>query len=206
MQRGEAGQAKTPNVLFLFSDQQRWDTVGCYGEPLGNCLNLTPNLDRLAAEGVRFQNAYSVQPVCGPARTCIQTGRWPTEIACYVNDRMLPPGQKCVAEYFNDAGYETAYVGKWNLASQYTYSGDYDDPRRIDFGIKPVPSQLRGGYKDYWVAADLLESTSHGYGGVLFDGTLQKREFIGYRADALTDYALAYLERPRSKPFFLFIS
>ena len=60
-----------PNIVFLFSDQQRWDTCGCYGQP----LPVTPNLDRMAAEGVRFEHAFTCQPVCGPARAALQTGR-----------------------------------------------------------------------------------------------------------------------------------
>ena len=52
------------NIIFYFSDQQRWDTCGCFGQP----LNITPNLDKLAAEGVKFDNAFSPQPVCGPCR------------------------------------------------------------------------------------------------------------------------------------------
>ena len=57
-----------PNIVFLFSDQQRWDTCGCYGQP----LPVTPNLDRMAAEGVRFEHAFTCQPVCGPARAALE--------------------------------------------------------------------------------------------------------------------------------------
>jgi uncharacterized sulfatase len=53
-----------PNILFLFSDQQRWDTCGCYGQP----LDITPNLDELSKEGVRFENVFTCQPLCGPAQ------------------------------------------------------------------------------------------------------------------------------------------
>ena len=67
---------RQPNIVFVFSDQQRWDTVGCYGQE----LNVTPNLDRMAAEGIRFENAFTCQPVCGPARACLQTGKYATEV------------------------------------------------------------------------------------------------------------------------------
>lgn len=63
-----------PNIVFYFTDQQRWDTMGCYGQR----LDVTPNLDRIAGEGVRFENAFTNLPVCGPARACLQTGRWGT--------------------------------------------------------------------------------------------------------------------------------
>ena len=62
------------NIIFYFSDQQRWDTCGCFGQP----LNVTPNLDKLAEEGVKFDNAFSPQPVCGPCRALFQTGKYPT--------------------------------------------------------------------------------------------------------------------------------
>ena len=62
------------NIIFYFTDQQRWDTCGCFGQP----LDITPNLDRLAREGVKFDNAFSPQPVCGPCRALFQTGRYAT--------------------------------------------------------------------------------------------------------------------------------
>lgn len=191
------------NVVFIFSDQQRWDTVSCYNQPLGARFNLTPNLDRLAEEGARFDNAFTCQPVCGPARACIQTGKYPTRLGCQINDRMLPPGEKTIAQYFNEAGYETAYVGKWHLASHKSFE---HGPDSVDYKIKAIPPEYRGGYQDYWVAADVLEFTSHGYGGYMFDGGQNKREWEGYRVDATTDFALDYLRRPKDKPFFLFIS
>ena len=192
-----------PNVLFLFSDQQRWDTVSCYGQPLGSHFQLTPNLDALAAEGTRFDGAMTCQPVCGPARASIQTGKYPTAIGCEVNDRMLPLSEKGIASYFNEAGYETAYVGKWHLASDHSFP---PGPYSVDHKVTAIPPAYRGGYRDFWLAADVLEFTSHGYGGYMFDGDGNKREFTGYRADATTDFALEYLRKPKEKPFFLFVS
>jgi hypothetical protein len=61
---GKRQNMKRPNIVLLFADQQRWDTCGCYGQS----LDITPNLDRMADEGVRFENAFTCQPVCGPAR------------------------------------------------------------------------------------------------------------------------------------------
>lgn len=192
-----------PNVVFLFSDQQRYDTVSCYHQPLGERFHLTPNLDQLAAEGTLFENAMTCQPVCGPARACIQTGKYPSVIGCEVNDRMLPLTEKGIAHYFNEAGYETAYVGKWHLASHHSFAKREDS---VDYKTTAVPEEYRGGYKDFWVVADVLEFTSHGYGGYLFDKDGRKREFEHYRADATTDFALEYLRREKKAPFFLFVS
>ena len=76
-------EQKQPNVLFFFVDQQRWDTVGAYGQPLA----VTPNLDAMAREGVLFRNAFTCQPVCGPARACLQTRKWATEVGMHRGHR-----------------------------------------------------------------------------------------------------------------------
>ncbi len=199
----ETKTGKRPNIIFLFSDQQRYDTISCYKEALGASFDLTPNLDQLAEEGTLFTSAFTCQPVCGPARACIQTGVYPDALGCQINDRMLPEDRQTIADYFNEAGYETAYVGKWHLASQYSFE---DDPRKIDNKTEPIPEQYRGGYRDFWIAADVLEFTSHGYGGYMYDKDGTKREFTGYRVDATTDFALEYLQKPKEKPFFLFVS
>lgn len=185
-----------PNIIFYFSDQQRWDTLGCYGQK----LDVTPNLDRLAAEGVLFENAFTCQPVCGPARACLQTGRYATQVGCHTNARALPFGKiKTLAQYFNDAGYDTAYVGKWHLASD-AYKGE-------NFETCAIPQERRGGYKDYWMASDVLEFTSHGYNGYVYNGANEKVEFTGYRADCINNYAIDYVRNyDKDHPFFLFIS
>ncbi len=188
-----------PNILFMFSDQQRWDTCGCYGQP----LDVTPNLDRMAREGTLFENAFTCQPVCGPARACLQTGKYATEVGCHTNHRMLPLSERTIAQILSENGYEVGYIGKWHLAS----AGPRGGPD--DFRTEPVPPERRGGYKDYWLASDVLEFTSHGYDGHMFDADMNRREFPEdrYRVDAQTDWVLEYLQsRTGEKPFFLFTS
>ncbi|RKY78302.1 arylsulfatase [candidate division KSB1 bacterium] len=188
-----------PNIVFIFSDQQRWDTVGCYGQE----LDITPNLDHMAEEGVRFEYAFTCQPVCGPARACLQTGKYATEVGCHTNHRMLPLKEKTIAHYLSENGYEVGYIGKWHLASYGPRGG------KNDFRTRPVPPERRGGYKDFWLASDVLEFTSHSYDGHMFDGNMNKREFPPgrYRVDVLTDWVLEYLRtRSDKKPFFLFVS
>lgn len=99
-----------PNILVFFTDQQRWDTVGCYNP----AVSTTPVLDQLAREGVKFENAFTVQPVCGPARSCLQTGRYPTQNGCYRNNIAMRQDEVTLAKLFNQAGYDTAYIGKWH--------------------------------------------------------------------------------------------
>jgi uncharacterized sulfatase len=189
-----------PNIVFVFSDQQRWDTVGCYGQE----LDLTPNLDRMAAEGVRFEHAFTCQPVCGPARACLQTGKYATETGCFRNGIALPLDETTIAHRLSAAGYEVGYIGKWHLASTKGL-GDAD----VDYQTVPVPPERRGGYVDYWLAADILEFTSHSYDGHMFDADGAKISFPPgrYRVDAHTDWVLEYLRtRSGDRPFFLFVS
>jgi arylsulfatase A-like enzyme len=195
-----------PNILFFFSDQQRWDTVGCYGQS----LDITPNLDRIVQKGIRFEHAYTCQPVCGPARACIQTGRYATEIGCHINGIALPENEKTIAHYLSDAGYEVGYIGKWHLAS--TIPWGTMDPKAYpleDYMTVPIPEHKRGGYNDYWIASDILEFTSHSYDGHMFDANGNRRDFPEgrYRVDAQTDWVIEYLEnRDPQSPFYLMVS
>lgn len=178
-----------PNIIFYFSDQQRWDTV---------TPEITPNLWKLANEGVMFENNFTCQPVCGPARACLQSGQYATQIGCYFNGIALPENTKTLAHYFADAGYQTAYIGKWHLAS--------DRVLGLHCEKKPIPKKRLGGYQ-YFRGADVLEFTSHGYDGYVFDESGNKIDFEGYRADCINDFALEYLENcDKKKPFFMFVS
>lgn len=180
------------NIIFYFSDQQRWDTVN---------EELTPNLMKLADEGVLFENSFTCQPVCGPARSCLQSGVYPTETGCYTNAIALPRDITPLAEYFNNAGYQTAYIGKWHLGS------DKFPGVGVHCESTAIPRDRQGKYQ-YWRAADCLEFTSHGYDGYIFDESGNKIDFKGYRADRINDFALEYLEKKRdpNKPFFMFVS
>lgn len=179
------------NIIFYFSDQQRWDTIN---------EEITPNLCELASEGVLFENEFTCQPVCGPARACLQTGTYATQNGCWSNAIPLPSGTKTLAEYFNEAGWQTAYIGKWHLGS------DKLPGMGIHCENSAVPKERQGGYQ-YWRAADCLEFTSHGYDGYVFDENGTKIDFKGYRTDKINDFALEFLDnRNKSKPFFMFVS
>jgi len=186
---------RQPDIIIFLSDQQRADTMGCYGQK----LNVTPNLDKLAKEGTLFENAFSCQPVCGPARSCIQTGLYATETGCFKNNIALPQDVPTIAKELIKKGYQTAYVGKWHLAST-----EQDD----SYWYSAIPKNKRGGY-EYWMATDVLEYTSDGYaGGYVFDKDMNKVEFTGYRVDKISEFALDYLKKHRkdNKPYLLFVS
>ena len=180
-----------PNIIFYFSDQQRWDTLNS---------TLMPNVWELGENGILFSDSYTCQPVCGPARACLQTGQFATENRCYWNGIALKKDVKTMADYFNENGYDTAYIGKWHLASD-RYPGI-----GVHCEKTAVPLERRGGYK-YWRAADILEFTSHGYDGYVFDENGNKIDFTGYRADCINDFAVEYINNHNDdKPFFMFVS
>jgi arylsulfatase A-like enzyme len=173
-----------PNVIVFFTDQQRWDTVGLHGNP----LDLTPNLDRAARRGTHLFNSFTPQPLCGPARSCLQTGLYATTTGCYRNGIPLPQEATTLAHHFRRAHYDTAYVGKWHLA-----------------GAEPVPRAERGGYQ-YWLASNLIEFTSEAYRTIVYDEDNQPVRLPGYRVDALADAAIRYVDAHQDDPFFLFLS
>jgi arylsulfatase A-like enzyme len=180
------GSGERPNVLVVFTDQQRWDTVGAYGSP----LDLTPNLDAAAEDGTVYEQAISTQPLCSPMRASLQTGQYATTHGTWKNG-IVPEAETTIAEAFGDVGYDTGYVGKWHLANA---------------GTTPIPEERRLGYSDYWRVADALEHTSHPYEGLVYDGDGDRVEFDGYRVDALTDMAADFIRRERDDPFFCVLS
>lgn len=193
---------RRPNVVVVLSDQQRPDSCGVFGQR----LPVTPRLDALAASGVAFDEAFTVQPVCGPSRAAIQTGLYPTRTGCWRNGIALPPDATTLADRMHQLGYRTGYIGKWHLASD---RGANLPPGRgvARFERRPVPPERRGGYRDVWVAADALEHTSGPNGGHVYDEAGDRVELDGYRVDALTDVALERLDRfPAGEPFLLFVS
>lgn len=176
-----------PNVIVFFTDQQRHDTTGVHGCPLG----LTPNFDRMAARGTHFVNNFTCQPVCGPARACVQTGLYATQAGVWHNGQSPSPNLRMLAHHFNDAGYHTGYIGKWHLAP-HGHMG-------------AVPAEFRGGYQS-WLAANVLESVSDAYDTHLWDEEGREHKLPGYRVDAMTDAAIRHIGAHERHPFFLFLS
>ncbi len=179
--------SERPNVIVFFTDQQRWDSTGVHGNP----LDLTPNFDRMARQGTHLQTTVTCQPVCGPARSCLQTGMYATASGCFRNAIPLPQDARTLADFFKGGGYDTGYIGKWHLAN------------RENLG--PVPAEERGGY-DFWLASNVLEFTSDAYDTVIYDNDGAAVKLPGYRVDALTDAAIRYIDAHQQNPFFLFIS
>lgn len=174
-----------PNIIVVLTDQQRWDTLGAYRNP----MDLTPTLDDLAREGTLVEQAISPQPLCGPARAALQTGKYATETGVWQSAIPLEEDEQTLAHLFSSAGYDVGYVGNWHLAST------FDDP---------VPPAQRGGYDDFWLAADVPEFTTSPHEGRLFDADGDVVSFDEYRVDAFTKYAIEGLDA-LSEPFFLVV-
>jgi len=176
-----------PNVIVFLTDQQRWDTSGLHGNPLG----LMPNFDRLAAQGTHLFNTFTCQPVCAPARASLQTGRYATNTGVFRNGLPLDSKQNSLARCFGEAGYRTGYIGKWHLGSN-------DSPGA-------VAHAYRAGY-EFWLASNALEFTSTPYHTVVYNEKNQPVVLPGYRVDALTDAAIRFIADRHEEPFFLFLS
>jgi len=184
---------KHPNIIVFFTDQQRGDTLGANGSPLG----LTPILDQLAGHGTNASSAITPQPVCGPARSCLQTGQYANQTGVWRNGIGLDRGARTLAHCFRDHGYATGYIGKWHLAGA-------DSPG----GHGPVPADRRGGYES-WLAAEALELLSGPYSTTLWNENDEPVHLPGYRVDAMTDAAIRHLSSTREeddRPQFLFLS
>jgi arylsulfatase A-like enzyme len=183
----QAASTDKPNVVFLLADQWRAKATGYEGDPNVK----TPNLDRLARQSLNFRNVVSVCPVCTPYRAALMTGRFPTSTGMFLNDVYLPDGELCFAEIFGQAGYGTAYIGKWHL----------DGHGRSEF----VAPERRQGW-DYWKAAecDHHYPRSHYYEG----DSPEKQFWDGYDAFAQTGDAQSYLRRQAQadRPFVLMVS
>ena len=168
------------NVVFILSDDHRHDFMGFH--PNAPDFLETPNLDRMAAGGVHVRNAFVTTALCSPSRASILTGQYSYRHGVVDNNRPLAEGTRFFPQDLQQAGYETAFFGKWHMG------GESDDPRP--------------GF-DHW---ESFRGQGTYYDPVLnINGT--RGEVEGYTADILTDHALAWLgERQAEKPFFLYLS
>ena len=173
--QGPERPARRPNILLVVSDDHAAHALSCYGGK----LDRTPGLDRLAAEGMRFDRAFVTNALCGPSRATVLTGRYSHVNGFAQNDQRFDAGQWTVARALQQAGYATAAVGKWHLEANPVDAG-------FDRGIV-LPGQ--GRYTDPFF---------------LVDGKRTKVD--GYASERITDFAIQWLqERPADKPFFLFL-
>ncbi|MFH5183689.1 sulfatase [Paenibacillus sp. TAB 01] len=172
-------QNRKPNVIWIFGDQHRAQALGCAGDPNAN----TPNIDNLAASGMHFTRAVSGIPLCCPYRGSLLTGLYP-HLAVRGHEHQLSPAQPTIAHILNDAGYDTAYFGKWHL------DGFHEREGRAAMHI--IPPERRGGFHK-WIGYENNNSQwdcwVHGGEG---DAAFHYR-LPGYETDELTNLFLDYL-------------
>lgn len=190
----EAGDAR-PNIIFILADDLGWAELGCYG----NSFNETPNLDRLAKEGIRFTDAYAAAPVCSPYRAALMTGLYPARFG--ITDYLRPddknhlaPQCLTIAEVLEKAGYATGIIGKWHL-SGYANHGVQEFPPAM-FGFEEtIVSENRGiGAGSYFYPYHFNREIVK---------RLPEREHL---VDRCNIEAVEFIERHRSRPFFLYLS
>jgi arylsulfatase A-like enzyme len=177
-----------PNIIFILTDDLGYGDLGCYGQKVIQ----TPNLDRLAAEGLRFTDAYTPAPVCGPARCGLMTGKHMGH--AYIRNNSSPPDvplrpqDLTIAELLQSAGYRTGLVGKWGLGGP----GSTGGPTRKGF--------------DY--SFGFLEHSEGNYFPRLLWRNEKKVKIPPrtYQQDIFTDEALQFIEREKSTPFFLYLA
>jgi len=155
-----------PNLLFLFTDEQRQDTMRAYG----NMQIETPNLDALAAQSTVFDRAYITQPVCTPSRASIMTGRYPHSTGCVANNIALDASVPTIVELFRDRRYRFAYMGKWHLGDEVFVQHGFDHWVSIEDNYRPHygPDRDRGTLSSYhhWLVEKGFTPDHEGKDGV----------------------------------------
>ncbi|MBN2271463.1 MAG: sulfatase-like hydrolase/transferase [Sedimentisphaerales bacterium] len=188
---GEGG----PNIVFVLADDLGWAELGCYG----NKFNETPNLDRLAREGMRFTDAYAAAPVCSPFRAALMTGQWPARVGItdYLrpNDaRHLSTDYVTIAEALKRGGYATGIIGKWHLTG-YANHGAEEFPPNVHGFDEVIVSENRG------IAGGSYFYPYH------FNLEIEQRiKPEEYLVDRCNLEAVEFIERHKNERFFLYLS
>jgi len=191
-----------PNIVFIIADDLGQEDLGCYGNP----FNETPNIDKLAKNGILFTQSYSASPVCSPSRGALMTGKHParTKLTNFIGgerkdslspvnpanwQRSLPASEITIAEKLKGKGYTTAMIGKWHLGIA---EGETAWGQGFDFGKVIGKNGL--DYYNYSIFEDNLKNEWKD------DGT-------HYLTDKLSDYAIEFIkETPNNQPFFLYLA
>lgn len=182
-----------PNILFIFADQMRNRSWYHYDSFIH-----TPNLNRLASEGMTFDNCISTSPLCSPFRAMLLTGRYPRAQGILHNDIPLPDTETTIAQILKARGYRTGYVGKWHLSG-----GRSEDPTR-----QWIPAEMRFGFEDYWKAIEVqhayrISSPKPYY----YDENNTRVSLNMYQttgeADLVIDFILDHKQNHSESPFFM---
>jgi len=188
--------AQRPNIIYIMSDDLGYGDLGSYGS-----TTPTPNIDKLAAGGMKFTNAYAAAPLCTPTRTALMTGKYPARttvglmepLTASKNDSAygLSAGEASIAGRMKEMGYSTALIGKWHL------------------GFKPEYSPNKNGFEYFYGmhsgAADYISHKGNGRRIDFYENENLKNS-EGYLTHIFTDKAVEFMVQERNKPFFLVLT
>jgi N-acetylglucosamine-6-sulfatase len=176
------GAEKRPNIIFILSDDHRWDAMGNMGHPFIQ----TPSLDRLAKEGIRFNNAFVTTPLCSPSRASFLTGQYPHRHG--VKNNLTPWNDQSITflELLKKAGYKTAFIGKWHMPGRLPNILGKAVDRFVTFTVS-------GGQGVYFDCP------------LIIDGEVQERK-SKYLTEDLTDLAIEFLNRGKDRPFCIYLA
>lgn len=185
--------AEKTNVILIMADDVGWEAFGSYGAEDYE----TPNIDRMAAQGVRFEHCYST-PICTTSRVMIMTGKY--NFRNYTHFGYLSPDEKTFGHLMQDAGYKTAIAGKWQLNGLYNSIEGHDDNSRPvqagfdEYSLWQLTQQKQGGGERFW--SPMIEQN----GKVM----TQEDNANLYGPDLFCDFLCDFMERNQDEPFFLY--
>ncbi|MGI9241795.1 MAG: sulfatase-like hydrolase/transferase, partial [Verrucomicrobiales bacterium] len=200
-----AGAAERPNIVFFFIDDLGWADLGCYGSK----FHETPNLDRLAEQGMRFTDAYAACPVCSPTRASVMTGKYPARLGITdwigasqkrealvtpPNESFLPLDEVTIGEAMQDGGYKTAYFGKWHLGAS-----DDHHPEKQGFGY-------HRGVNRAGAPGSYFFPFARGKRAASAVPDFADADEGSYLTDLLAGEAVNFVEEHQEEPFFLFLA
>ena len=168
--QGSATAAKRPNIIFIMSDDHDAHAISCYGSK----VNQTPNIDRIARDGMRFEHCFCTNSICAPSRAVILTGKYSHLNGLKDNNDKFDGSQQTAPKLLQQAGYETAIIGKWHLKT---------DPTGFD----------------YW---NILPDQGVYYNPPMIEMG-QRKKHPGYVTEILTDQALRWLEGAKGREAIL---
>ncbi|WP_114778587.1 sulfatase [Botryobacter ruber] len=186
-------QQQQPNIVFILADDLGWGELGCYG----NSFNETPNLDKLASQGIKFTSAYAAAPVCSPTRASFVTGQYParvgiTDFLAPHTSRLLDPAKYItVNEALGAAGYHTGLVGKWHLDTDFKENKGGPDKHGFNEVIGTETKYIADG--DYFYPYDKISTFTSG----------KQDEYL---TDRQSEEGMEFIRRNKNKPFFLYLS
>ncbi len=186
-----------PNLLFLFADQLGYTRCGYAGDNKAR----TPNIDKLASQGVNFCNAVSNTPVCAAYRASLMTGKYTTTTGMVINELRMRTDHECFGHVLSRSGYKTAYIGKWHLYANQL--GNHYDPKNSF--VPPGPNRL--GFDGYWAAYNF----HHNYYNAYYHTNTSEKIFYGknvYEPDAQTAMMIDVIRKASksNRPFAAFLS